>query len=270
MAIACIVAGALVAAMVVVVGQARWARRRMQGQALANNEQRGVLRGDRPTLTMWAVGELASVGAGASGNGKSMVARSAAELSRLSGRRVRWQARGRGGLRAAQVSLDQLPTTSDAAPDLLIFILGVSDTVCLRRVSAWRRDLTMLLETVRTRISDTVPVLFTGIPPMQRLSLLPRPLRWLLGIHGARLDRALCDFARTQARVWYLAAPEPDGYLVTVEGGLQPDERSSQHWGRTLAQGCVAVLSPHSADGRGVPGLHMMVGGVGGGELRLR
>lgn len=269
MAVLSIVGGAVVAVMLAVVLQGKWVRRELPRLISASREQRGVFRGDRPTLTVWAVGESSAVGAEARHHSKGVIARSAAELSRLSGRRVRWQVRGRGGLRAAQVSLDQLPATSDAAPDLLIFMLGVSDTISLRRAAAWRRDLTMLLETVRTRISDTVPVLFTGIPPMQRLPWLPRPFRWLLGIHGARLDRALCDFARTQARVWYLATPMSDVRMFTKEG-LHPDERGCQRWGRALAQGCLAVLSPHSADRRGVPGLHMMVGGIGGGELRLR
>lgn len=269
MAVISIAGGALVAIVLAVILQAKWVRRQIPRLISVSGEQRGISRGDRPTLTVWAVGESSAVGVGTRGQGKGVIARSAAELSRISGRRVRWQVRGRGELRAAQVSLDQLPATSDAAPDLLIFMLGVSDTISLRRAAAWRRDLTMLLETVRTRISDTVPVLFTGIPPMQRLPWLPRPFRWILGIHGARLDRALCDFARTQARVWYLATPVPNTHMF-AKAGLHPDERSCQHWGRTLAQGCLAVLSPHSSDSRGVPGLHMMVGGVGGGELRLR
>lgn len=271
---ALIIAGGIAAALALAVFlQAQWLRRRLMSAATAEAEQRGIFNGDRPTLTIWAVGEGGGTRERASdyedNKGEGLVARSAAELARLSGRRVRWQVRGKKGLRAAQVSLDQLPASSDAAPDLLIFVLGVGDTVGLRRVSAWRRDLNLLLETVRTRISDTVPILFTGIPPMHHLRPLPWPLRWLLGVHGGRLDRALCDLARTQARVWYLATPPGEGHVL----GTRPsraNEKAGLQWARTLAQGCMAVLHPHAADRRGVPGLHMMVGGVGGGELRLR
>ncbi len=270
---ALIIAGGIAAGLsLAVVLQAHWVRRRLGSASLGAQSQRGVCNGERPTLTIWAVGEGStppSAGAVKEDHAQAgLVARSAAELARLTGKRVRWQVRGAELMRAGQVSLDQLPASSDAAPDLLIFVLGLSDTLGLRRTRAWRRDLNLVLEIVRTRISDTVPILFTGVPPVQYLRSVPWPLRWVLGIHGARLDRALCHLARTRPRVWYLAAPTEDGHLGRAP--TRDGERAGAQRARTLAQGCVAVLHPHAADSRGVPGLHMMVGGVGGGELRLR
>ncbi len=242
---------AIVIALVVVtlaVWQTQGARRRLVDSPAARGRRTGTCRGRSPTLNIWAIGESPAVGVGVATLGESVIAQAGDELARLTGRRVRWHVRGRAGLRAAAVTRDQLPGVSDAVPDVMILLLGVSDTLRLCSVAAWRRDLERLLEMIRAQVSPGVPVVLTGVPPLTRLPALKPPLAWIFGLHGMRLNRILRRLAQNRPHVWYLATPGTRREAFASDG-LHPGWRGYRDWGRALAGVCCQILAPHFESG---------------------
>lgn len=192
------------------------------------------------------------VGVGVATLGDGVVAQAAVELARLTGRRVRWHVRGRAGLRAVEVTDSQLPGVSDALPDVMILILGASDSLRLCSASAWRRDLERLLETIRCQVSPGVPVILAGVPSFARAPALKPPLGWVFGLHGMRLNRVVRRLAQSHPHVWYI--PTPSTHRQAFAGdGLHPGWRGCRDWGRTLGGACCQILAPHFDSGYRAP-----------------
>src|SRR5688572_18363765 len=69
----------------------------------------------------------------------------------------------------------------------------------------WRRDLTQLIADLRRRVG-AAPVVLASVPPMGRCPAFPQPLRGVLGLRAAALDRAAQRWVPTLVRVAHSAA----------------------------------------------------------------
>jgi lysophospholipase L1-like esterase len=102
---------------------------------------------------------------------------------------VTWQAVGRTGV-SSRTALAMLAASRLEPADVLITVLGVNDVLEQTAPAAWLHN----LDAVRGHVKHRAKVRFTvhcAPPHMDRMALLPQPLRWVLGQHAARLDRAL-------------------------------------------------------------------------------
>lgn len=105
------------------------------------------------------------------------------------------------GSTVAQAVREQLPSAIAAKPDLATVFLNVNDIVDRVPVSAYRADLEMLLEGLR---STGARVLVANVPPLDQLPLLKACLPFAPGLGGScdtsrrisveKIDRTVDDF----------------------------------------------------------------------------
>jgi len=106
----------------------------------------------------------------------------------------------RSGADAGGVAALVAGSTVVAGADVIAVSVGVNDVKNLRSDAAWRAGLHDLLSEI-VGAAPAARVFLLGLPPVDRLPALPRPLADLLGARGRRLDRIGAQVARDFAGV---------------------------------------------------------------------
>lgn len=153
--------------------------------------------GSGRTLRLVGIGDSVIAGVGAGTTDRSVVARTAAGLAERLDCRVDWRAVGRVGADAGEAARDLAPTVPAPEVDVWLVSVGINDVTSLKYSRRWRADLGGLLDALEDHSPDAVTVLL-GIPPMETFPLLPWPLRGLLGLRAAILDRIGVAVARSR------------------------------------------------------------------------
>ncbi len=145
-------------------------------------------------LRLLAVGESPVAGVGVDTHEQAITALLAAAISAQRQQPVRWQACGRNGVTVADAQSQLLPLVPAGQVDLLLVAFGVNDSTSFRSSGRWQADLALLLATLQERCRPRLTLL-SGVPPMGHFPSLPQPLRWVLGLKAAALDRAAASLA---------------------------------------------------------------------------
>ncbi|SFP70015.1 Lysophospholipase L1 [Amycolatopsis arida] len=199
----------------------------------------GVVGSEGPPLRLLVIGESTVAGVGARDHGEALTGQLAAELSRRTGRPVRWRAIGRSGATAGALHGELAAGTLDEPADVVVVALGVNDTVALHAAPRYRRDLLRLIATLRARLGP-VPVVLTGVPPLAKFPALPQPLRTVLGLRARALDAAAASLV---ALPGVAHAPLPRVLLTPgsfATDGFHPGPAGYRLWADHLAR----VLPP--------------------------
>lgn len=217
--------------------QGRRTRARTPRMPEAPGARYGVLAGMAPgaTLRVLGLGESPVAGVGVARQDQAITAQFACELAQQTGRPVQWRACGRNGA-TVRDALAQLVQEVPAEPvDVLMVAFGVNDAVAFRPVGAWQRDMLALLEHLRERCRPQV-VLVSGVPPMQEFPTLPRPLRWVMGLKAAALDRGLAALASQHAWLYHvpIVLDTRHDASLTAEDGYHPSATGCEVWARLL------------------------------------
>ena len=210
--------------------QALWVAARAARLPEAQGPRSGRF-GQGPPLRVLILGDSSAAGVGVASQNRALSGRLATRLAPRFA--VDWTLQARSGAtaRSARRSLDALdPRVFDVA----VIALGVNDTKNGVRVSRWRRDYAALLETLFTRFGVSL-VCASGVPPLDRFPLLPRPLRDVLGRRALALDLELRGLARALGGVVHL----PVGNALTPAGmaadGFHPGPAIYDEWARQVA-----------------------------------
>ncbi|XLZ72049.1 SGNH/GDSL hydrolase family protein [Massilia sp. SR12] len=218
--------------------QGRRTRARTPRLPEAPGARHGGLAGTAPgaPLQVLGLGESPVAGVGVARQELAITAQFARELARRTGRPVLWRACGRNGA-TVRDALAQLVEQVPAQPvDVLLVAFGVNDAVAFRPVAAWQRDMLALLERLRERCQPRV-VLVSGVPPMQEFPTLPHPLRWVMGLKAAALDRGLLALARQHSWLYHVPIvldSRNDASLTAVDG-YHPSAKGCEVWAGLLA-----------------------------------
>lgn len=193
--------------------------------------------GDGPVLRLLVLGDSSAAGVGAASQDVALAGRLVACLAPH--RDVRWVLHARTGA-TARSTLASLDTLAPGPHDAAVLALGVNDTKNGVSAARWRRDYAALLDALNQRFGVTLCVA-SGVPPLQRFPLLPRPLRDVLGRRAARLDHELAQLAAARPGVVHLPvgdALDPSGM---AEDGFHPGPAVYDRWARGVA---AALLEP--------------------------
>jgi lysophospholipase L1-like esterase len=203
--------------------QAWHVRRTASRFAAAGGASHG-LHGEGKPLHVLGLGDSIIAGVGLQQHDQGLVATVARELAARCGRAVSWSALGQSGEAAAGVQ--RLYRRQQPAPgqDLVLLSVGVNDITGLTSLRRWRRNLGSLVACLQNDSPQAVLVLI-GLPPMQHFPVLPRPLRWVLGLRAAQLDRVAARLAGQAGNVCHVPLnfrPQPgqfaaDGYHPSAE-----------------------------------------------------
>ncbi|HEX6911468.1 MAG TPA: SGNH/GDSL hydrolase family protein, partial [Longimicrobium sp.] len=189
------------------------------------------------------LGESTAAGVGAADHGQGLAGQAAAALAAGTGRPVHWRVIGRNGATARFARRELLAPAADVAADVAIIALGVNDTLRLHAPARWTADLRALVHLLRERCG-ALPVVLAGVPPMHRFPALPQPLRGVMGMRAAVLDRAAERLAGQLNAVRHVHVPLPpaevDGFFCPDR--FHPSPRGYAAWGAALGSAAAAML----------------------------
>jgi len=213
--------------------QGLWLRSRATRLPGAGGAREGVC-GSGEALHLLAIGDSIIDGVGATRMEASLTAQFAAALAEATGRSVHWRADGLSGRDIRDVVARLGSLRHDAAVDLLLVSVGVNDVTGLSSKRHWRLSLQTLLRDVRRRWPGA-RILFAGLPPMQNFPLPPQPLRYMLGLRAAQLDRiARAVVATVPGAVHVPTRIDPLHHDFCADG-FHPSANSCTLWAKELA-----------------------------------
>lgn len=208
--------------------QGRRTRQRVPRLPEPSDDAHGIAGGaDGKPLTLLLIGESPVAGVGVDSHADGIGAATAYALAQATRRPVHWQTHGINGITAAQALTLLLPSISPARVDVACIAFGVNDSTSFRSHSRWRADILALLDKLQQTSHPRV-ILLSGVPPMASFPALPWPLRRVLGMKAASLDRALAS----------IAAQRPATIHVPFEPSLSKPENMARDGYHPSAAGC--------------------------------
>ena len=200
----------------------------------------GTIPGTGTPLRLLVLGESTVAGVGAPDHEHALTGQIAAALAARTGRAVHWQAVGKSGA-TARVAWAELVLAVPVAPvDVIVLALGVNDVLRFNGPGRWTRDVTQLIAHLRRRVG-AAPVVLAAVPPLGRCPAFPQPLRSVLGLRAAALDRAAQRCVLTLVGVAHSPARlDMAGMLGTDR--FHPSIQGYRRWGTLLAESALPLL----------------------------
>ncbi|MCP9480882.1 SGNH/GDSL hydrolase family protein [Shimia sp. CNT1-13L.2] len=187
--------------------------------------------GKGPALRLLILGDSSAAGVGAMSQDTAL----SGQLTRVLAEHVHldWHLEGETSA-TTKTSLAKLNRLPDQEFDIAILIHGVNDTTRFTPRKKFHARQSALIKALCDRHGIRHFVL-SGVPPLRHFSLLPHPLRWVLGKHADRLDTVLADIARTDDGVTHLQLTLPYEPRFTAIDGFHPSEAAYAVWAGMLA-----------------------------------
>lgn len=224
--------------------QGRRTRARTPRLPEAAGERHGVATGSSggAPLRVLGVGESPVAGVGVARQEQAITAQFAGALAARTGNTVEWRACGRNGATVRDALAELVAQVPQEPVDVLLVAFGVNDAVAFRRVGAWQRDVLALLEQLRARCQPG-RVLVSGVPPMQEFPTLPHPLRWVMGLKAAALDRGLRALARRHGWLHHvpIVLDTRNDSTLAAEDGYHPSAHGCRIWAGLLADAYLEI-----------------------------
>lgn len=232
--------------------QGRHVRRHTPRLPEATGPTVGTVAGAGVPVRLLVVGESTVAGVGAPDHAHALTGQIAAALAVRMGRPVHWHAVGKSGVTARAARTRLVPEIPAAPVDIIVLALGVNDVLRLHGPGRWTRDVTQLIADLRGRVG-AAPVVLASVPPLGRCPAFPQPLRSVLGLRAAALDRAVRRCVLTLPGVTHSpASRDMTGMLGTDR--FHPSIQGYRRWGTEIAESALAGLKTGGYfGGPGVP-----------------
>ena len=193
-------------------------------------------------LQLLAVGESPVAGVGVDTHEQAITGLLAREISRQLQRPVAWRACGLNGVTVSEAQTQLLPLVPGAPVDVLLVAFGVNDSTSFHSVDRWQADLTLLLKNLDERCKPRLTLL-SGVPPMGQFPSLPQPLRWVLGLKAAALDRSAASLAASTPGMLHVPMRlDPSLPGLMASDNYHPSAAGCAAWARELAQAAIPHL----------------------------
>lgn len=199
-----------------------------------------------PPLRLLALGDSIIAGVGIERIDQALPGAFARALAARWQRTVEWRALGRNGADVAAARRLLADACESLAPaDLVLLSIGVNDATGLRSRRRFLAELRALYADLRAW-SPQALLVHAGVPPLQAFPLLPAPLRQLLGLRAAQLDRMIpraLGAVPPGVHLPFTELPAPDRFAAD---GFHPDAAACAQWAETLAAGLPRSPRPGS------------------------
>jgi lysophospholipase L1-like esterase len=210
--------------------QGRYVRRVTPRLPEPEGERAGV-RGHGPELHILLLGDSAAAGVGVTTQAEALAGCVVNELA--ADHRVRWRLEARTGDAVGEL-VERVEQATHGRADVVLVSVGVNDVTGRTSDAQWRRRLRRLVHLLRER-QGARHILLSAVPPMDRFTALPQPLRLLLGARARQLDRVLREIAAADAACEWLDVPVPRGAGAIAADGFHPGPLAYAAWGRAAA-----------------------------------
>ena len=131
------------------------------------------------TANLLAIGESTVAGVGVKTHAEALTGQFSKHLSREIGKTIRWHAVGQSGITVGKTLRELIPKLPAEKMDFIVIALGANDVFGLSSPNKWRKDLTRLLEILRSKNEDAI-IFVANVPMVRDFIALPNPLRYVL------------------------------------------------------------------------------------------
>ncbi|MFL9924175.1 SGNH/GDSL hydrolase family protein [Herbaspirillum lusitanum] len=189
-----------------------------------------------PVIEVLAIGESPVAGVGVDTQDQAISARFAGQLAEQLQSAVRWTAFGKNGATVADALRDVTPQLPSRSIQIVLLAFGVNDSTAFHSSARYRRDLGLLMQTVRARLHPDL-IIIAGVPPLHLFPALPQPLRHVLGMKAAVLNRAARQLAQQSSKTIFvpIRSDTRDRSLMAHDG-YHPSAAGVHMWAAQLAQ----------------------------------
>ena len=189
-------------------------------------------------LRLLIVGDSSAAGVGAATQDEALAGRLSEALAARLGGSVHWQLIAKTGHLSAD-ALVHLQSSELQPADVLVTALGVNDVVGQVSPRRWLKSLAQIDALARERAGVRY-TLHSAVPPMHAFPLLPQPLRWLMGAHALRMNRALGRTLMQESTRGMQALPAhlhgKEAVRLMARDGFHPAPAGYAVWAEALAE----------------------------------
>jgi lysophospholipase L1-like esterase len=212
--------------------QGRMVRRTALRLPEAAGPREGVVGEGVPVMRVLVVGDSSAAGVGIPSQDEALAQPLARALAgRLQGA-VAWQLIARSGIDTPGAR--ELLARSRVAPaQVVVTVLGVNDVTAQRSAASFVAHQAQLWSDLRERCAARWGVV-CGLPPMDRLTAIPQPLRWYLGRCACALDAAVRDWSQRED-LGYCGLRWTDDARMLAADGFHPGPALYPAWAQRLA-----------------------------------
>ncbi|MEM1437488.1 MAG: SGNH/GDSL hydrolase family protein [Pseudomonadota bacterium] len=223
--------------------QGLWIKRRAPRMATRiENGATGCTGSGARNIDVLVTGESTAVGVGCDTPEQAVSLQFASQLASLGSATVNWQVIGRNGARASDI-VQLLATQHPKSPDphrVAVVLLGANDVTALHSLRHWYEQLVAVRTRLRQRGFGSI--FLAPVPPMWGFTLLPRPLRSVLGARARQLEAERLRVAGLYPDVTALVTDFPLDAELLAEDGYHPGPAACAMWGNDLAEQVLASL----------------------------
>jgi lysophospholipase L1-like esterase len=212
--------------------QGRMVRRTALRLPEAAGPREGVTGEGVPVMRVLVVGDSSAAGVGIRSQDEALAQPLARALAtRLQGA-VAWQLIAQSGIDTPGAR--ELLARSHVAPaQVVVTVLGVNDVTAQRSPGSFVAHQAQLWSDLRERCAARWGVV-CGLPPMDRLTAIPQPLRWYLGRYASALDAAVRDWSQGED-LGYCGLRWTDDARMLAADGFHPGPALYPAWAQRLA-----------------------------------
>ena len=203
--------------------------------------------GTGESLRLLIVGDSSAAGVGVAQQAEAL---SGQTVQRLEHRfQINWRLIAKTGA-TAQTTLDALAqdrTERVDQFDVAVLVLGVNDAVRLRSKRVWLAR-HKALRHVLIQHYGVRHIIVPAVPPLDKFPALTPLMRWMLGAHAKRLDRALSDRIAQEHNAYYIAFDLPLTPQAMASDGYHPNAQSYALFGERIASRIAALWQTEIGD----------------------
>ncbi len=128
--------------------------------------------------------------------------------------------------------------------DIASVCIGMNDITDGKSVEAWMRDLSNLHKIIIDKY-EVSQILFSGIPPVRKLTQIPYPLLYILSLKAFIFGKALKEFCENSRECCFVDIDLPVTTKTMAIDGFHPNEAFYQNWAERLS---AAILKKQNKD----------------------
>tara|TARA_Y100000589_G_C27117679_1_gene614997 strand:+ start:642 stop:1364 length:723 start_codon:yes stop_codon:yes gene_type:complete len=119
--------------------------------------------------------------------------------------------------------------------DIAIVCIGMNDITDGKSVEAWMRDISNLREIIIEKYNVS-KLIFSGIPPVHKLTQVPHPLLHLLSLKAFIFGKALRKFCEKNSECCFVDIDLPVSCQTMAVDGFHPNEVFYHAWAKRISQ----------------------------------
>jgi lysophospholipase L1-like esterase len=178
------------------------------------------------SLKLLILGDSAAAGVGVANQQQALLGQLVSKLTPLCA--LEWRLEAETGSKTADI-IERLERMDEFTVDVVIVSLGVNDVTGNVKLKTWLALQEQLRSILVLKFNAKV-ILLSSIPPMERFTSLPQPLRWYLGRKSKAFNLGLLDQSSRFSDLQYVDVnfPMKAGYIA--EDGFHPSDMAYNLW----------------------------------------